>query len=69
MGALEEGDLAELDILLTKDHEIIVFHDRTLDRITDVAHFPQFQDRVKTLKEHEKKDPLTGLWVRDFNLE
>lgn len=32
--SLEEGsDIIELDIQLTKDNEIVVFHDRTVDRI------------------------------------
>jgi glycerophosphoryl diester phosphodiesterase len=39
--------LVEFDILLTKDDEVVVFHDRYLSRVTDVAAHPHFADRAK----------------------
>ncbi len=39
------ADLWEIDIQLSADGELVVFHDRTLDRTTDVATRPEFSKR------------------------
>ncbi len=45
--ALYKSDLVEFDILLTKDHQVIIFHDRYLSHITDIAEHEKFADRKK----------------------
>ena len=54
-----QADMIELDVQITKDEEIVVFHDRTLERITDdlegIADF--------TLAELKSKD--IGSWMND----
>jgi glycerophosphoryl diester phosphodiesterase len=31
------ADLAEFDILLTKDNQLVVFHDRYLSKLTNIS--------------------------------
>lgn len=50
MLALEEArrcgsDLCEADVQFTADGELVIFHDDTLERTTDVADHTQFKDR------------------------
>lgn len=40
------ADLWELDVNYTKDGQLVVMHDDTLGRTTDVAAYPAFQDRA-----------------------
>ena len=41
-----KADMWELDTCLTKDGYLVVVHDATLERTTDVAKRPEFADRV-----------------------
>ena len=36
----------ETDVRMSRDGELIVFHDDTLERTTDIATYAAFQDRV-----------------------
>ena len=60
-------DYVEPDLVLTKDNEFVALHDLLLDSTTNVASFPQFEDR-KTTKEIEGLN-MTGFFVDDFLLE
>lgn len=40
--ALYKSHLVEFDILLTKDDQIVVFHDRNLSELTNVTSFKEF---------------------------
>lgn len=42
MEGLPTSDLVEFDIMLTKDEEVIVFHDRFLGEITNIGTLPEF---------------------------
>jgi len=60
MDALQKSlghcDFIEIDVQLTRDKEVVVFHDDTLLRTTDVAKHPEFHSR-------------TPFKVSDFTLE
>lgn len=42
IAALHCSDFAEIDVHLTRDNQVVVFHDRTLGRVTDVRMRPEF---------------------------
>lgn len=42
IAGLHCSDFSEFDIHLTKDNHVVVFHDRTLSRITDVKIRPEY---------------------------
>lgn len=56
LGHAEHAWMWELDTRYTKDGHLVVFHDETLERTTDVAKRPEFADRAPW-------------YVRDFTLE
>ncbi|HVY62737.1 MAG TPA: glycerophosphodiester phosphodiesterase family protein [Planctomycetota bacterium] len=59
-GAIEAGcDLIELDVLLTRDQELVVFHDAKLGRTTDR------RGRVAQLTLDELKTCDAGCWFAD----
>ena len=68
LAGVEDGDLSELDILLTKDEEIVVFHDRILSRITNVANFPEFESLAREDDIDADKKLKLDWWLRDFTL-
>jgi glycerophosphoryl diester phosphodiesterase len=45
--ALHYADLAELDVMLTYDREMVVFHDNFLSRMTNVADCPEFAHKKR----------------------
>ena len=61
------ADFIELDIQLTKDNHIIVFHDPYLSRVTDIEKFPEFKDR-RRVRDY-KGQPLNDFFTIDFTLE
>ena len=60
-------DYIEPDLVISKDGVFVALHDLLLDSTTNVATFPQFQDR-KTTKEVEGLN-MTGYFVDDFLME
>ncbi len=59
---LEEGaDLWELDVQLSADGHLVVMHDDTLDRTTDVASRPEYADRAPWRVCDFTLDELRGL--------
>ena len=61
------ADYIEPDLVITKDGEFVALHDLLLDSTTNVATFPQFQDRLTT-KEVEGLN-MTGYFVDDFMMD
>lgn len=47
MLGMEYGDFSELDVMLTFDEEMVVFHDNFLSRMTNVAEIPEFADKKR----------------------
>jgi len=59
------ADLWETDVQMTADGELILFHDATLERTTDVADHPEFADRSLNVNEFtaaELETLDTGSW-------
>ena len=50
---LLRADFVEPDVVLTKDGVLVCRHDLYLSTTTDVASFPEFADRKRTLGDHE----------------
>ena len=53
---------------MTKDEQIVVFHDRTLSRITNVSDFPEFESLVASYDIDDDGKLKSDFWVRDFTL-
>lgn len=65
--AVELGaDFIEMDLISTKDGELIARHDPNLAINTDVASHPEFADRKKTTEVDGEKQ--TGWFAADFTL-
>ena len=63
--AVDQGaDFVEIDIQRTKDGQIVVLHDLTLERTTDVEQV--FPDRARPAPDDPKKTPRW--WLDDFTL-
>ncbi len=63
--AIDMGaDFIEPDLVITKDGELVVRHDRYLSDSTNVADHPQFADRKRVKVGHEGAD----WFVEDFTL-
>lgn len=45
--ALFKCDLVEFDVLLTKDHQVVIFHDRYLSHITNISEIEKFSNRKR----------------------
>lgn len=60
--------MTELDVHLTKDDEIVVFHDRYLSRTTDICEHPEFADRFKQEIIDDYQEVKNDWWIRDFTL-
>eukprot|EP01083_Nonionella_stella_P025501 70194_1 len=48
IGAQSNADYLELDVVSSKDGELIVMHDIVLDNMTDIHDHPEFADRKQT---------------------
>lgn len=68
IAGIHSADLTEFDIHLTKDLEIIVFHDRYLSRTTDIAQHIEFTDRLKEELIDDYQKVKSDWWVRDFTV-
>ncbi len=64
LGAAQGADFVEIDIQRTKDGHIVVLHDLTLERTTDVEQV--FPDRARPAPDDAKKVPRW--WLDDFTL-
>jgi glycerophosphoryl diester phosphodiesterase len=68
--AVHRCHYVEFDILLTRDEEIVIFHDRYLSELTNVAEVPEFADRKRTfVDDARKQEEREDWWVRDFTCE
>ncbi|MFN3234028.1 MAG: glycerophosphodiester phosphodiesterase family protein [Gammaproteobacteria bacterium] len=61
--AIDEGYGIELDVMLTKDHQVIVFHDENLERLTGVnANVSDLTyDEIKALKLQSSDERIPSL--------
>ncbi len=60
------ADSVELDVVATKDGELVCRHDLELSRTTDVAEHPEFAHLLRTLE--VEGEIQTGWFVHDFTL-
>lgn len=68
--SLHKSHYAEFDIQLTKDNEIIVFHDRYLSKLTNVKELLEFENKkVEYVNDVMKATAKSDWWVKDFTLE
>lgn len=65
---MECSDFAELDVMLSKDGSVIVFHDDHLSELTNISSFEQFASR-KRIGRDEHGQERNDFWVEDFTLE
>lgn len=65
---MECADFAELDVMLTKDEHVVVFHDDFLSELTNIDRFGQFADRRHVDFDDNGKE-RNDFWVEDFTLE
>lgn len=57
----------EMDVVLTKDKELLVMHDPSLSRVTNVEQFPEFAERKKSRVVDGKN--ITDWFTDDFTME
>ena len=62
------ADYLETDINVTKDKQLIVFHDPILDIVTNINEFPEFSNR-KTTKTLDGTLFQDNFFISDFTLE
>jgi glycerophosphoryl diester phosphodiesterase len=65
LGAAQGAQFVEIDLQRTKDGHLVVLHDFTLDRTTDVARV--FPDRARPAPDDPEKTP--HWWLEDFTLD
>jgi glycerophosphoryl diester phosphodiesterase len=58
------ADLVESDLVMTKDGQLMLFHDLELSRVTDIASRPEFATR-RTIRNFNGVD-YEGWWVDEF---
>jgi len=63
---LQGADFIETDLVMTKDHHLVVRHDNVLNLATDVAKHPEFSNRKKTKTVDDVV--YTGWFSEDFSL-
>lgn len=66
LAALEGADYVEMDLVSTKDGQLVARHDDQLDLTTDVAQHPEFARRKRTQKIDGVE--MTGWFSEDFTL-
>ncbi|MBO1346429.1 MAG: glycerophosphodiester phosphodiesterase [Hormoscilla sp. GUM202] len=65
--AIEMGaDAIELDIVPTKEGELIARHENDLTHTTNISQFPEFADRLRTKSIYGQE--ITGWFTEDFTL-
>lgn len=60
-------DFTEFDVVVTKDKELVIMHDPSLGRVTNVEAFPEFKSRKKNRIVDGKN--VFDYFVDDFSLE
>ena len=60
-------DFVEMDVVLTKDMQLLVMHDPSLSRVTNIEDFPEFQDR-KTTRVVDNKT-VNDFFTDNFTME
>lgn len=56
--------------MLTKDNQIIIFHDRYLSQLTNIEEIVEFKDRKSVFVEDGVKlEEREDWWVKDFTCE
>ncbi len=62
------SDGYELDLVLTQDGQLAVFHDETLNRLTDIESRPEFADRAREVPDNDG-GTQTVWFVSDFTMD
>ena len=68
LSSMECADFAELDVMLTKDERVVVFHDDYLSELTNIDSLEQFAERKRIDHDDDGKE-RNDLWVEDFTLQ
>lgn len=67
MAALKYSDFIELDVVLSKDKEVIVCHDSYLGLVSDIKQHPIYEERKVSRELYGKMKE--DWWINDFTLK